>query len=141
MDLLPQHDPYASPAFSRDTLGFEVRSDVGHDGMRWITVGPADQPGTPIHSGMRWITIGPADQLGTSIVSEPPIAAPGITDMSSAESSGDRGHDPHRRRTAEVPAHDAGGSRLAAIVTDPRGNVPHRLTADERRPPLAHSAS
>jgi catechol 2,3-dioxygenase-like lactoylglutathione lyase family enzyme len=41
--FLPHHDPDASLAFYRDTLGFEVRNDVGYDGMRWITVGPADQ--------------------------------------------------------------------------------------------------
>jgi hypothetical protein len=35
-------------AFYRDTLGFEVRNDVGYGVMRWITVGSADQPGTPI---------------------------------------------------------------------------------------------
>jgi catechol 2,3-dioxygenase-like lactoylglutathione lyase family enzyme len=60
--FLPHDDPDASLAFYRDTLGFEVRVDVGYGGMRWITVGPADQP-------------------GTSIVLEPP-AAPGcgITD-------------------------------------------------------------
>jgi len=29
---------------------------------------------------MRWITVGPADQPGTSIVLEPPAADPGITD-------------------------------------------------------------
>ena len=46
--FLPHDDPDASLAFYRDTLGFEVRSDVGHGGMRWITVGPADQPGTSI---------------------------------------------------------------------------------------------
>jgi hypothetical protein len=28
----------------RDTLGFEVRSDVAYGGMRRITVGPADRP-------------------------------------------------------------------------------------------------
>jgi catechol 2,3-dioxygenase-like lactoylglutathione lyase family enzyme len=59
--FLPQDDPDASLAFYRDTLGFEVRNDVGYGGMRWITVGPADQP-------------------GTSIVLEPPAADPGITD-------------------------------------------------------------
>ncbi|OOC53903.1 MULTISPECIES: VOC family protein [Nocardiopsis] len=46
--FLPHNDPDASLAFYRDTLGFEVRSDVGYGGMRWITVGPADQPGTSI---------------------------------------------------------------------------------------------
>ncbi|MBI3686202.1 MAG: VOC family protein [Actinobacteria bacterium] len=59
--FLPHNDPDASLAFYRDTLGFEVRNDVGYGGMRWITVGPADQP-------------------GTSIVLEPPAADPGITD-------------------------------------------------------------
>jgi catechol 2,3-dioxygenase-like lactoylglutathione lyase family enzyme len=39
--FLPHDDPDASLAFYRDTLGFEVRNDVGYDGMRWITVGPA----------------------------------------------------------------------------------------------------
>jgi catechol 2,3-dioxygenase-like lactoylglutathione lyase family enzyme len=46
--FLPQADPDASLAFYRDTLGFEVRNDVGYRGMRWITVGPADQPGISI---------------------------------------------------------------------------------------------
>jgi uncharacterized glyoxalase superfamily protein PhnB len=59
--FLPHTDPDASLAFYRDTLGFEVRGDVGYEGMRWITVGPADQP-------------------GTSIVLHPPAADPGITD-------------------------------------------------------------
>ncbi len=59
--FLPHTDPDASLAFYRDTLGFEVRNDVGYEGMRWITVGPADQ----------------AD---TSIVLHPPGAGPGITD-------------------------------------------------------------
>jgi catechol 2,3-dioxygenase-like lactoylglutathione lyase family enzyme len=30
--------------------------------------------------GMRWITVGPADQPDTSIVLEPPAADPGVTD-------------------------------------------------------------
>ena len=59
--FLPHNDPNASLAFYRDTLGFEVRNDVGYDGMRWITLGPVDQP-------------------GTSIVLDPPAAKPGITD-------------------------------------------------------------
>jgi catechol 2,3-dioxygenase-like lactoylglutathione lyase family enzyme len=59
--MLPHDDPEASLAFYRDTLGFEVRNDVGYEGMRWITVGPVDQP-------------------GTSIVLHPPAADPGVTD-------------------------------------------------------------
>ena len=59
--FLPQDDPDAALAFYRDVLGFEVRDDVGYNGMHWITVGPADQP-------------------GTSIVLYPPAATPGVTD-------------------------------------------------------------
>jgi catechol 2,3-dioxygenase-like lactoylglutathione lyase family enzyme len=59
--FLPHSDPEESLAFYRDTLGFEVRNDVGYQGMRWVTVGPADQP-------------------GTSIVLHPPAADPGVTE-------------------------------------------------------------
>ena len=59
--FLPHNDPDASLAFYRDILGFEVRNDVGYGEMRWITVGPAGQP-------------------GMSIVLYPPGADPGVTD-------------------------------------------------------------
>jgi uncharacterized glyoxalase superfamily protein PhnB len=59
--FLPHDDPDAALAFYRDTLGFEVRNEVAYNGMRWITVGPVDQP-------------------GTSIVLHPPAADPGVTD-------------------------------------------------------------
>jgi uncharacterized glyoxalase superfamily protein PhnB len=59
--FLPHDDPEAALAFYRDTLGFELRLDVGYEGMRWLTVGPAEQP-------------------GVSIVLHPPAADPGITE-------------------------------------------------------------
>ena len=59
--VLPHDDPDASVAFYRDVLGFEVRTDVGSGTMRWITVGPANQP-------------------ETSILLGPPAVDPGITD-------------------------------------------------------------
>ena len=43
--FLPHADADESVAFYRDVLGFEVRKDVGFNGMRWVTVGPAGQPG------------------------------------------------------------------------------------------------
>jgi predicted enzyme related to lactoylglutathione lyase len=43
---LPHDDPDASLGFYRDVLGFEVRNDVGQGTMRWITVGPPNQPET-----------------------------------------------------------------------------------------------
>jgi uncharacterized glyoxalase superfamily protein PhnB len=59
--FLPHDDPDASLAFYRDTLGFEVRSDVEYGGLHWITVGPANQ-------------------TDTSIVLYPPTATPGLTE-------------------------------------------------------------
>ncbi|MFY1649715.1 VOC family protein [Solwaraspora sp. WMMB762] len=59
--FLPHDDADAALAFWRDLLGFELRLDVGYDGMRWLTVGPVDQP-------------------GTAIVLHPPGVDPGITD-------------------------------------------------------------
>jgi catechol 2,3-dioxygenase-like lactoylglutathione lyase family enzyme len=59
--FLPHDDPDASLAFYRDALGFEIRSDVGNGTMRWITVGPPNQP-------------------DTSILLAPPTTDPGITD-------------------------------------------------------------
>jgi catechol 2,3-dioxygenase-like lactoylglutathione lyase family enzyme len=59
--FLPQNDPDAAIAFYRDILGFEVRNDVGYNGLHWITVGPVDQP-------------------GVNLVLFPPGADPGVTD-------------------------------------------------------------
>jgi catechol 2,3-dioxygenase-like lactoylglutathione lyase family enzyme len=59
--FLPHTDPEASLAFWRDTLGFEVRQDVGYEGMRWLTVGPPSQP-------------------ETALVLTPPAVDPGLTD-------------------------------------------------------------
>ena len=47
-DRPPARRPGRLLAFYRDALGFEVRNEVGYGGMRWITVGPADQPGMSI---------------------------------------------------------------------------------------------
>jgi len=59
--FLPQDDPEAALGFYRDTLGFELRNDVGYDGMRWLTVGPPQQP-------------------SVNIVLHPPGVDPGTTD-------------------------------------------------------------
>ncbi len=59
--VLPHVDPEESLRFYRDVLGFEVRTDVGSGPMRWITVGPPDQP-------------------ETCILLSPPAVDPGITD-------------------------------------------------------------
>ena len=59
--FLPQDDADAALTFYTETLGFEVRKDVGYNGMRWITVGPVDQP-------------------DMNIVLEPPAMDPGLND-------------------------------------------------------------
>jgi uncharacterized glyoxalase superfamily protein PhnB len=59
--FLPHDDPEAALAFYRDLLGFELRLDVGYEGMRWLTVGPPGQP-------------------STAIVLHPPAVDPGITE-------------------------------------------------------------
>lgn len=42
------HDADLALAFYRDALGLELRDDVASEGFRWITVGPASQPGVAI---------------------------------------------------------------------------------------------
>jgi catechol 2,3-dioxygenase-like lactoylglutathione lyase family enzyme len=59
--VLPHDDPDESVGFYRDVLGFEVRTDVGAGKMRWVTVGPPNQP-------------------DTSILLAPPAIDPGITE-------------------------------------------------------------
>ncbi|GID33306.1 VOC family protein [Paractinoplanes brasiliensis] len=59
--FLPADNPEVSLTFWRDTMGFEVRNDVGYGDMRWITVGPPGQP-------------------QTSIVLHPPAVDPALTD-------------------------------------------------------------
>ena len=59
--VLPHDDPEESVRFWRDVLGFEVRTDVGNGRMRWITVGPPNQP-------------------QTCVLLAPPAIDPGITD-------------------------------------------------------------
>ncbi|WP_045822911.1 VOC family protein [Williamsia herbipolensis] len=63
--FLPHTDHEAAIGFYRDILGFEIRNDVGYNGLHWLTVGPADQP-------------------DTSIVLYPPTADPGVTETEQA---------------------------------------------------------
>lgn len=60
--FLPHTDADEALGFYRDALGFEVRNDVGYDGMRWLTVGPEGQP-------------------DVSIVLHPPAIDPGLTNL------------------------------------------------------------
>ncbi|VXC21806.1 Glyoxalase-like domain protein [Microbacterium sp. 8M] len=59
--FLPHTDAEESLRFYRDVLGWELRKDVGYQQMRWLTVGPVNQP-------------------DTSIVLTPPAVDPGINE-------------------------------------------------------------
>jgi len=59
--FLPHTDRDAAVGFYCDTLGFELRNDVGYHGLHWLTVGPPGQP-------------------DVNIVLYPPGADPGVTD-------------------------------------------------------------
>ena len=63
--FLPHRDPDESLSFYTEVLGFEVRLDVGEAEMRFITVGPPNQP-------------------DTSIVLQPPTPDPSITEAERA---------------------------------------------------------
>jgi len=136
---LPHNDPDASLAFYRDILGLEVRNDVGYAGMRWITVGPADQS-------------------ATSIVLHPPAVDPGVTDderrtiaemmakgtyavINLATRDLDGAFERVQASDAEVvqePIERAYGVRDCA-VRDPAGNLIRSRSCAERRRPLLRS--
>ncbi|MFC7448343.1 VOC family protein [Rhodococcus daqingensis] len=97
--FLPQDDPDAALAFYRDTLGFEVRKDVGYNGMRWITVGHPDQP-------------------GTSLVLHPPAADPGITDDERRTITEMMAKGTYAILTLATPDLDATFAKLAASGAD-----------------------
>jgi uncharacterized glyoxalase superfamily protein PhnB len=59
--FLPHTDRDAAVAFYCDKLGFELRNDVGYNGMHWLTVGHPDHP-------------------AVNLVLTPPAADPGVTD-------------------------------------------------------------
>src|ERR1700760_3927243 len=94
---LPHQDPDASIAFYRDTLGFEIRTAVGYEGMRWLTVGPADQP-------------------DTNIVLFPPSADPGLNEDEQATIAGMRAKGTFGRVNLPGGALDGEFARLQADV-------------------------
>jgi catechol 2,3-dioxygenase-like lactoylglutathione lyase family enzyme len=102
--FLPHDDPKATLAFYRDLLGFEVRNDVGYNGMHWITVGPAGQP-------------------GTSIVLYPPAADPGVTEAERGTITEMMAKGTYARITLAVPDLDAAFDTLQAggaeVVQEP----------------------
>ncbi|MFE3938289.1 VOC family protein [Streptomyces goshikiensis] len=102
--VLAHDDPDAALSFYRDVLGFEVRSDVGQGAMRWITVGPVDQP-------------------GTSILLAPPAADPGITEaerrtIAEQKATGTPGRSLHAPRELDATLEPARAAD-AEVVQEP----------------------
>ncbi len=97
--FLPQNDPDAALGFYRDTLGFELRNDVGYNGMRWLTLGPPDQP-------------------GVSVVLYPPEAEPGLTDDERRTVAEMMAKGSYGRITFASPNLDADFERLAGAGVD-----------------------
>ena len=60
--FLPVDDQDKALAFYRDVLGFDVRSDVTKDDLRWIAVGPRSQPDIHIILEPAGIEGSPADR-------------------------------------------------------------------------------
>jgi uncharacterized glyoxalase superfamily protein PhnB len=88
--FLPRNDRDASLAFYRDTLGFEVRNDVGYDGTHWITVGPAGQPGTSIVMATADLdgTFARLQASGAEVVQEPTEQPYGVRDCAVRDPAG-----------------------------------------------------
>ncbi|PPK66888.1 VOC family protein [Actinokineospora auranticolor] len=102
--FLPHLDADAALAFYRDTLGFELRNDVGYNGLRWLTLGPADQP-------------------GTALVLEPPGMDPNLTDDERATISGLIAKGSYSRVTLATPDLDGVFEKIKAagyeVLQDP----------------------
>ena len=119
---LPHTDPDASIAFYRDTLGWEIRQDVGYEGMRWLTVGPADQPDTNI------VLFPPAADPGVTKEEQATIAAMmakgtyGRVNLQSADLDGEFARLQGDVEVVEEPTDQPYGIREAAI-RDPAGNL------------------
>ncbi len=88
--FLPHNGPDAALTFYRDTLGFEIRNDVGYEGMRWITVGPADQPGVNIVLATKDLdaTFEQLQASGAEIVQEPTDQPYGVRDCAVRDPTG-----------------------------------------------------
>lgn len=120
---LPQTDPDAAIAFYRDKLGFEVRGDVGYNGLRWLTVGPTDQPETSIVLYPPEADSGITDEERSTLVAMMAKGTFGRINLASSDLDGD--FEQLRRDGVEVveePTDMPHGLRECAI-RDPAGNL------------------
>jgi uncharacterized glyoxalase superfamily protein PhnB len=120
--FLPHDDPEASLAFWRDALGFEVRNDVGHGKMRWITVGPVDQPGTSILLGPPAAESGVTDEERRTIAAMMAKGTYGWILLATADLDGTFERLQASAEVVQEPTEQPYGVRDCA-VRDPAGNL------------------
>ncbi|HEX3736794.1 MAG TPA: VOC family protein [Solirubrobacterales bacterium] len=120
---LPHDDPDGSIAFYRDKLGWELRQDVGYNGMRWLTFGASDQPDTAIVLYPPGAEGGLTDEERSTIAAMMAKGTFGRINLASADLDGEF----ERLRAADVevveePTDMQHGLRECAI-RDPAGNL------------------
>ncbi|MGZ4676173.1 MAG: VOC family protein [Acidimicrobiia bacterium] len=121
--FLPHDDKDAALAFYRDTLGFEVRNEVGYGDMHWITVGATGQPGTNIvlypPGADPWVTEDErrtiAEMMAKGTFAMVTLATPDLDDTFARLQAGDVD-------VVQEPTEQPYGVRDCA-VRDPAGNL------------------
>jgi catechol 2,3-dioxygenase-like lactoylglutathione lyase family enzyme len=114
------HDPDLALAFYRDTLGLELRNDVGKGDFRWITVGAASQPDVAIVL-TNYLNGSPADQEAVAGL----VAKGALNGVHFHADDLDASFEQVRAAGAEIveePTEQPWGTRDFA-VRDPSGNL------------------
>lgn len=113
-------DPDRALAFYRDTLGLELRNDVGKGDFRWLTVGAESQPGVAIVL-TNYLNGSPADQDAVAGL----IAKGALNGVHFNSDDLDGTFEKLRASNAEIvqePTDQPWGTRDLA-VRDPAGNL------------------
>jgi catechol 2,3-dioxygenase-like lactoylglutathione lyase family enzyme len=114
------HDPDLALAFYRDTLGLELRNDVGKEDFRWVTVGAASQPDVAIVL-TNYLNGSPADADAVAAL----VAKGALNGVHFHSDDLDAGFEKLRAAGAEIvqePTDQPWGTRDLA-VRDPSGNM------------------
>jgi catechol 2,3-dioxygenase-like lactoylglutathione lyase family enzyme len=114
------HDPELALSFYRDTLGLELRNDVGKGDFRWLTVGSASQPDVAIVL-TNYLNGSPADADALAAL----VAKGALNGVHFHSDNLDASFEKLRAAEAEIvqePTDQPWGTRDCA-VRDPSGNM------------------
>jgi catechol 2,3-dioxygenase-like lactoylglutathione lyase family enzyme len=114
------HDPDLALSFYRDALGLELRSDVGKEDFRWLTVGAVSQPDVAIVL-TNYLNGSPADGDAVAAL----VAKGALNGVHFHTDDLDASFDQLRAAGAEIvqePTDQPWGTRDLA-VRDPSGNL------------------